>query len=243
MHEPFVWNLLFSLLFILRFPQTGLDELEDTLLRQCIKIVFLVMYKDMEWSRKVLRFGIWEFWPCVTIFCTVRFFRKKKFLEFLAHPLPYAFGSLLPGRIITTPAAVRWRSLIFYYACGYFITRAVWCYVKRLCNSLEKLIRMYEKAQKQNINCTITYKFHMQILIKESIWTSWTPVFSSCRNWRNEKLHVLYKSRIHLGETDFFPESKTNFHEKEWFIRYCFKIGSDIQYCKALGSWFRNVQK
>ena len=47
-----------------------------------------------------------------------------------------------------------------YYACGYLIARAdtdiTYCYVKRLCNSFKKLIRMYRIEQKHDISCTFT---------------------------------------------------------------------------------------
>ena len=74
-----------------------------------------------------------QFRFCATIFSTVRFFR----IFFLGHPRP-------PARIISTAADN-------YYACGYFITRAdidmTKCYVKRLCDSLKKLIGMFENGK------------------------------------------------------------------------------------------------
>ena len=75
---------------------------------------------------------------------------SQKIQKFLAGP---------PARINITPADS-------YYACRFFITRAdidmIYCYVKRLCNSLKKLIRMYKSGQKkQDINCTYTYKYYM----------------------------------------------------------------------------------
>ena len=98
--------------------------------RQCIKILFLVMYTDMEKSRNVLRCGIGYFRPCATIFGTVRFFLKNRFFGHFRQPA---------------------RAEI-YYACEQFITCAdtdmTWCYVKRLYNSLEKLNRLY-KSDKQ----------------------------------------------------------------------------------------------
>ena len=93
-----------------------------------------------------------------TILGTVRFIQISKI-----------FGCPPPARIIITPADN-------YYACGYFFTRAdidmTECYVKRLCNSLQKLIRKYTNGRKHDINCTFTSKDYMKLLIKESTLTS-----------------------------------------------------------------------
>ena len=40
MHEQFPWNLLFSFLLHAQFYQTGLDELEVTLHRSCLWLVY-----------------------------------------------------------------------------------------------------------------------------------------------------------------------------------------------------------
>ena len=40
MHEQFPWNLLFSFLLHLQFYQTGLGELEDTLQRYYLWLVY-----------------------------------------------------------------------------------------------------------------------------------------------------------------------------------------------------------
>ena len=117
---------------------------------QCIKIgnsihLFVSMYKDMEWL----------------IFGTVRHF-SAQFLALWAFfgKTSKIFGCLPPARIFITPADI-------YYACGYFNTRAdidmTWCYVKRLCNSLETLIRMYKNGQKTY------YRLHIYIEILHEI--------------------------------------------------------------------------
>ena len=82
-----------------------------------------------------------------TIFGTVRFFRKKN---------ETILGALLPARIIITAAD----------------TVLTECYVKRLCDSFIKVIRMYKNGQKRDKNCTFTYKEYMKLLIKESTLTS-----------------------------------------------------------------------
>ena len=117
---------------------------------QCIKIgnsihLFVSMYKDTEWL----------------IFGTVRHFSA----QFLAlwdffEKVSKDHGCPPPARLIITPTDNE-------YACGYFITRAdidmTWCYVKRLCNSLEKLIRMYKNGQKTY------YELHIYIQILHEI--------------------------------------------------------------------------
>ena len=65
---------------------------------------------------------------CATIFGTVRLFREKSFFElifFLAAP----------------PARIFYTSANNYYGADAVVAE---CYVKRMCNSLKMLIRMYK---------------------------------------------------------------------------------------------------
>ena len=52
-------------------------------------MLFLLKYKDMEWSGNVIRYGIGFFWHCAILFGTVRFLDFLNiFFEFLTQPRP-----------------------------------------------------------------------------------------------------------------------------------------------------------